>query len=124
MKMVDSTKYGMRLGGWTSIGNAIMLAKAIALSTAKKMEQFKNWMGSNGIAAHCVLIPDNLHNTPRHITEWDKKHNYLINSPQNVIMHAAKSGVSIHNVVCGMPTNGADEIIFQMQVFIAPDLFR
>lgn len=129
MKMVDSTKYGLRLGGWTSIGNGIMLAKSIALSTAKKMERYPKWISSNGIAAHCILISDNLHNTPRHITDCDDHRNYVIHSQGNVIMHAAKAGVSIHNVVCGMPTNGADKIVFQMQVIkyveiIAKDYFQ
>jgi len=129
LKMVDSTKYGLRLGGWTSIGNGILLAKSVALSTARKMNRFKTWMDRNGIAAHCILISDNLHNSPRHITEFDENRNYLIHGRENVIMHAAQSGVSIHNIICGMPTNGADKIVQRMQVInyveiIAKDFFE
>ncbi|MBT4269431.1 MAG: VWA domain-containing protein [Deltaproteobacteria bacterium] len=115
-KMVDATRKGLFLGGTTSIGNGILLGKAIALGMAEKMKKHKHWMQENAIACHCILISDNLHNTPRDITETNATGNYLLDSPENVIEHTILSGCSIHNLICCSPTSKIDRIVYKMQV--------
>lgn len=114
--LVDSIRQGLFLGGTTSIGNGILLGKAIALGTASKLKRYQRWMAENNIAAHCILISDNLHNSPRDITETDAKGKYLLEGKENVIAHTARAGCSIHNLICCPPTSHIDKIIFRMQV--------
>jgi len=116
MKLVDSVRKGLFLGGTTSIGNGILLGKAIALSISQKMDKHQSWKDQNGIAAHCIIISDNLHNTPRDISEKDTDGNYIVDSRKNVITHSAEVGCSIHNLVCCSPTNGMDKCLYKVQV--------
>ena len=114
--MVEITRKGLFLGGNTSIGNGILLGQAVALGTARKMKLFDRWMSENAISSHCILISDNLHNTPRDITEIDGSGSYQIDGRENVVEHAIRSGCSIHNLICCSPTNGIDQVIYQLQV--------
>ena len=128
-KMVDATRKGLFLGGTTSIGNGILLGQAVALGTAKKMKPYKRWMKANGITGHCILISDNLHNTPRDIAETDAAGNFVIDSGDNVVNHAIRSGCSIHNLICSSPTSGIDKVVYQLQViryieFLVSDYFK
>ncbi len=116
IKMVEATRKGLFLGGTTSIGNGILLGKAIALGMAEKMKKYNRWMQDNAIAGHCILISDNLHNTPRDITGLNATGNYLLDSPENVIEHTIRAGCSIHNLICCSPTSNIDRIIYKMQV--------
>jgi len=115
-KLVDATRKGLFLGGTTSIGNGILLGKAMAMGLAEKMEMYQHWMKKNAIAGHCILISDNLHNTPRDITVTDGSGNFLVDSPDNVIEHSIRAGCSIHNLICCSPTSHIDQIIYKMQV--------
>ena len=115
-RLVDTTRKGLFLGGTTSIGNGILLGKAITLGMAEKMNRNQHWMEENGIAGHCILISDNLHNTPRDISSMDTAGNFLIESPDNVIEHTIRSGCSIHNLICCSPTSRIDQVIYKMQV--------
>ncbi|MCP4752586.1 MAG: VWA domain-containing protein [Proteobacteria bacterium] len=115
-KIVASIRKGLFLGGETSIGNGILMGKAVALGMAVKMKRYESWMGKNGIAAHCILISDNLHNTPRDISEMDVGGNYLVEGTENVIDHAARAGCSIHNLICCPPSSNIDNIIYRMHV--------
>ncbi len=128
-KMVDATRKGLFLGGTTSIGNGILLGQAVALGIARKMKPYKRWMKANAISSHCILISDNLHNSPRDITEADNAGNYLVNSPENVVDYAVRSGCSIHNLICSSPTSGIDKVVYQLQViryieFLVSDYFK
>lgn len=114
-RIVDNVRKGLFLGGSTSMGNGIMLGKAIALGTASKMNQYDQWIAENQIAAHCVLISDNLHNTPRDIAETDMTGNYVMESDENVVAHCARSGCSVHNIICCSPTSRVDRLIYKMQ---------
>ncbi|MBF0239343.1 MAG: VWA domain-containing protein [SAR324 cluster bacterium] len=89
------------LGGDTSIGNGVMLAKALAVSIANKMKSRKKWKEQNGVIAHCILVSDNLHNTPRDVSAMDDKGSYLLNHKENLVSHAVKKGCVVHNVICG-----------------------
>jgi len=128
-KMVDATRKGLFLGGTTSIGNGILQGKAVALGIATKMKPYKQWVKANSISCHCILISDNLHNTPRDITEIDRAGNYNVDNPENVIDHAIRSGCSIHNLICCSPTSGIDRVIYKLQViryieFLVSDYFK
>lgn len=116
MKLVDSVRKGLFLGGTTSIGNGILLGKSVALSISQKMANYQSWLDENGIAAHCVIISDNLHNTPRDISEKDADGNYAVDGGKNVIIHSAEAGCSIHNLVCCSPANGMDQCLYKVQI--------
>ncbi|MBU2646776.1 hypothetical protein KKI24_18850, partial [bacterium] len=128
-KMVDTTRKGLFLGGTTSMGNGILLGKAMALGIAQKMKTRKHWTRENAITCHCILISDNLHNTPRDISGTDSSGNYLVECQDNVIEHAIRSGCSIHNLICCSPTSNVDQVIYKLQVMryieiLARDYFK
>jgi len=115
-KIVETTRRGLFLGGTTSIGNGILLGKAVAEGIARRMQSYGRWQATNAVTSHCILISDNLHNTPRDITRVDPAGHYIVDSPDNVVDYAVRSGCSIHNLICCSPTNGIDRIIYQLQV--------
>ncbi|MBF0239571.1 MAG: VWA domain-containing protein [SAR324 cluster bacterium] len=88
------------LGGATSIGNGIMLAKALAVSIASRMDSLNQWKTQNGITSHCILVSDNMHNTPRDVSVISLKGHYIVKSPQNLVLHAVKKGCMVYNVIC------------------------
>ncbi|MGK5091273.1 hypothetical protein WDW89_04550 [Deltaproteobacteria bacterium TL4] len=93
-----------RLTGWTSIGSGVMQGQRIASSIAVKMKAFPQWMNRDHFSSHCILVSDNLHNSPRDLSVKGKRGEMVIQHPENVVAHALNHGCVIHNLmVCPAP---------------------